>query len=100
MSNKKFVLPIYGENDEVVKEYNTDVIRYGILEDALKASEEVAGKGATEQLKIINPIVQRVFKGLTEEELKDADLFDVFNVFNQIISLSKGLQGNSKSEKN
>lgn len=100
MSNKKYVLPIYGEDDEIVKEYATDVVRYGILEDALKASEEVAGKGATEQLKVINPIIKRVFKGLTDEELKDADLFDVFNVFNQIIALSKSLNGNSKSEKN
>lgn len=99
MSNKKYVLPIYGEDDEIVKEYATDVIRYGILEDALKASEETAGKGAEEQLKVINPIIKRVFKGLTDEELKDADLFDVFNVFHQIIALSNKLNGN-KNEKN
>ena len=89
----KFELPIYGENDEIKKEYKTDIVRYGILEDAIKISEETQGKNATEQLKAVTPILQRVFKGLSEEEIKDADLFDVFGVFNQIISLANGLQG-------
>ena len=94
----KFELPIYGENDEVVKEYKTDIVRYGILEDAIKISEESKGGTAEEQLKAVTPILQRVFKGLTEKELKDADLFTVFNVFNQIISLANGLQGNANAK--
>lgn len=97
--SKKFELIIYGENDEVVKTHATDVIRYGILEDALKISEEAEGKGPGEQLKVIYPIMRRVFKGLTEEELKDADIFDVFNVFNQIIKIAKGIEGGG-NEKN
>lgn len=94
----KFELPIYGENDEVLKEYKTDIVRYGILEDAIKISEECKGGTAEEQLQAITPILQRVFKGLTEQELRDADLFTVFNVFNQIISLANGLQGNTNSK--
>lgn len=94
----KFQLPIYGENDEIIKEYKTDIVRFGILEDAIKVSEETRGKDAKEQLKAINPILQRVFKGLTEQELKDADLFNVFNVFNQIISLANSLKGTSNKE--
>lgn len=95
----KFELPIYGENDEVVKEYKTDIVKFGILEDAIKISEETKGGTAQEQLKAITPILQRVFKGLTEEQLKDADLFNVFNVFKQIISLAHGLNG-AGTEKN
>ena len=95
----KFELPIYGENDEIVKEYKTDIVRYGILEDAIKISEETKGGTAEEQLKAVTPILQRVFKGLTAAELKDADLFTVFNVFNQIISLANGLNG-AGTEKN
>lgn len=95
----KFELPIYGENDEIVNEYKTDIVRYGILEDAIKISEETKGGTAEEQLKAVTPILQRVFKGLTAEELKDADLFTVFNVFNQIISLANGLNG-AGTEKN
>lgn len=95
----KFELPIYGENDEIVKEYKTEIVRYGILEDAIKISEETKGGTAEEQLKAVTPILQRVFKGLTAEELKDADLFTVFNVFNQIVSLANGLNG-AGTEKN
>lgn len=95
----KFELPIYGENDEIVKEYKTDIVKFGILEDAIKISEETKGGTAEEQLKSITPILQRVFKGLTAEELKDADLFNVFNVFKQIISLANGLNG-AGTEKN
>lgn len=94
----KFELPIYGENDEIVKEYKTDIVRYGILEDAIKTAEETKSKNAQEQLKAITPILQRVFKGLTEEELKDADLFTVFSVFRQIISLANGLNGSSNNK--
>lgn len=94
----KFELPVYGENDEIVKKYETDIVRFGILEDAIKISEETQGKGAEEQLKAITPILQRVFKGLTEEQLKDADLFNVFNVFNQIISLANNLKGSENTK--
>lgn len=98
----KFELPIYGADDEIVKTYQTEVVRFGILEDAIKVSENTKGKTAEEQLKSITPILQRVFKGLTEEELKDADLFNVFGVFRQIISLANGLNGssNNKGEEN
>lgn len=94
----KYELPIYGEEDEIKTTYQTDIIRFGILEDALKISEETEGKGPKEQLQAIEPILQRVFKGLTSEDLKDADLFDVFNVFNQIIYLANGI--NPNNEKN
>ena len=99
----KFELPIYGENDEIVKNYSTDIVRFGILEEAINASEKVKGKDPKEQLKLIAPILQKVFKGLTEEDLKDADLFKVFGVFNQIISLRNGLNVNkaeTETEKN
>lgn len=94
----KFELPIYGENDEILKTYKTDIVRFGILEDAIKVAEDTKGKDAQEQLKAIYPILQRVFKGLTSEELKDADLFNVFGVFNQIINLAKNLNGSDNKE--
>lgn len=93
----KFELYIYGKNDEVVKKYGTDHIRYGILEDALELQESTKG-----QLKLesVNALVMRVFKGLTTEELKDADIEEVINLFKQIISLSNGLKVKNSSGKN
>lgn len=89
----KFELAIYGQDDAVIKEYKTDIVRFGILEDAIKISEETKGGTVTEQLEAVTPILQRVFPGLKAEELKDADIFTVFGVFNQIISLANQLNG-------
>lgn len=97
----KFELPIYGENDEILKTYKTDHIRYGLLEDAIKMQEENKGTDTDSQLKIIKPFVKRIFKGITDEDLEDADVFDIINSFNQLVSLANGLSGNKNStEKN
>ena len=96
----KFELPIYGENDEVIKTYKTDHIRYGLLEDAMKMQEEMEGTNADAKVKNIKPLVKRIFKGLTDEEMEDADVFDIINSFNQLVSLSQGLSSNKKTEKN
>lgn len=96
----KFELYIYGENDEVVKEYKTDHIRYGILEEAISIQEKLE-KGAINKLEVINPLILKIFKGLNEEELKDADVLDVINIFNQVINMTQGLkQENGSTEKN
>lgn len=94
----KFELPIYGENDEVVKTYKTEHIRYGLLEDAIKMQEENTKTDADSKLKIIKPLVKRIFKGLTDEEIEDADVFDIINSFNQLVSLANGLSSNNNSE--
>ena len=97
----KYELPIYGENDEIVKTYQTDLVRYGILEDALAIQENLNTMKPREQINQINSIIQRVFKGLTIEELHDADLGDVRNLFNQIVSISdKATTNKTVNQKN
>lgn len=94
----KFELSIYGENDEVLKKYETDHVRWGVLLQAVKLQEEIKDKGADEQFAAINKFIKSIFVGLTDEELEKADGMDVVNTFQQLISaVGKIKGGNSKN---
>lgn len=94
----KFELSIYGENDEVLKKYETDHVRWGVFLQAVKLQEEIKGKAADEQFSAINQFIKSIFVGLTDEELEKADGLDVVNTFNQLLSaVGKINGGNSKN---
>lgn len=95
----KFELKIYGENDEVKKEFGTDIIRFGILEEAIKLSESIEGKNNIEQFKMIKPLIVSIFPGLDEEEIKNASYEDVFNLFKQIMQIANGMKGEAPESK-
>lgn len=92
----KFELNIYGENDEIIKKYETDHVRWSVFLNAIKLQEKIKNKSAGEQFDIVNEFVKTVFSGLTNEELEQADGFDVMNIFKQIISMANGIE-NSKN---
>lgn len=81
----RFELSIYGDDDEVLKKYETDHIRWGTFLQAVKLNEEIKGKPADEQFKAINQFVKNIFRGLTDEDLDRADGMDVINTFNQLL---------------
>lgn len=81
----KFELPIYGENDEIIKTYETDHIRWGIFIKALEMQKNIEKKSEFEQLSLVGDLMKSVFTGLTDEDLEKADMFDLFNVFAAII---------------
>lgn len=94
----RFELSIYGENDEVLKKYETDHVRWGVLLKAVKLQEEIKNKAADEQFNAINQFIKSIFVGLTDEELEKADGLDVVNTFNQLLSaVGKINGGNSKN---
>lgn len=95
----KFELNIYGENDEIIKKYATDHIRYGVLMQALELEEQTADKPVAEQIKAANAIVKRVFHGLTDEELMLADVGDVLNTYAQVTKQAENI-GGADAEKN
>lgn len=92
----KFELNIYGKNDEVIKKYETDYIRWSVFLNAIKLQEKIKGKSAGEQFDAVNDFIKSVFLGITDDELENADGFDVMNIFKQIISMAKGIE-NSKN---
>lgn len=94
----KFELNIYGENDEIIKKYETDHIRYGVLMEALKLEEKSKGKSQAEMITAANAIVKRVFHGLTDEELMLADVGDVLNTYAQVTQQAGNIDGGSSDE--
>lgn len=81
----KFELPIYGENDEIIKTFTADHIRWGIFKDAMIWQQEMQGKSEVEQLELVNKLIKAVFPKITDDDLANADMFDLFNIFRAII---------------
>lgn len=89
----RFELNIYGENDEIIKKYETNYVRWGTILQAIDLQEKIKNNPMTEQIEMINSFVQSLFKGLTSDELKNADSMDVMNTFKQLISSVGGIDG-------
>lgn len=86
-------LNIYGENDEIVKTYKTNHIRFKLFKDAVKVNEEIANADIDEQLNAVGGFMKSVFIGLTDEEIENADTFDIFNVFRMIVNKANSIKG-------
>lgn len=82
----QFELNIYGQDDEIVKTYQTNIVRWGVYLQALEAQDAIKEMSAAKQLEVINGFVKRIFNGLTDAELADADVEDVFNTFCQLVN--------------
>lgn len=92
----RFELSIYNDQDEVVKKYEKEHVRWGVFLQAIKLREELKDKDLNEQFKHINDFMKAIFIGITDEELENADSNDILNTFNQLAS-AIGKVGNSKN---
>ena len=98
MSMKEFSLNIYGENDEIVKTVETDIIRWGVFMKAVKLQDEIKGKDDAEQMRAVSEFMTVIFPDLSVDDLENADTFDIFNTFAQIVNKAtniKGLKGHN-----
>lgn len=94
----QFELNIYGEDDEILKTYATDKVRWGVYLQAAKLNEEMSGMDAVEQFGVVNSFMSKIFPTLTSEELELADADDVMNTFKQLLrKANKIAGGNSKN---
>ena len=94
----QFELNIYGENDEILKTYATERVRWGVYLEAAKLNEEIAHLDAVEQFAVINQFMGKIFPALTDAELELADGDDVMNTFKQLIRKANKIAGsNSKN---
>lgn len=89
----QFELPIYGEDNELVKTYETNIAKWGLLLEAHEAQENLENKSTGEQIEIIHKLLMKLFPGLTLAELKNADVGDVFNTFAQIVKKAENIHG-------
>lgn len=94
----EYTLNIYGENDEIIKKYETSVIRWKFFKRAVELQDEIKDKNDAEQLNAIIEFMKAIFIGLTDEEAENADAFDIINTFKQIVNKAKNINaGNSKN---
>ncbi len=94
----KYELPIYGENDEVVKMHETNICPWAVYIQAADLQEQLKDKSAREQMDAVGEILKAVFPALTDKELLRADGADVMNTFVQIVSGGQKIKGgNSKN---
>ena len=95
---KEFSLNIYGENDEIVKKYETNVVRWRFFKRAVEIQDEIKDKDDAQQLSAIIEFMKSIFIGLTDEEADNADAFDIINTFKQIVNKAKNIKvDNSKN---
>ena len=93
----QFELNIYGNNDEIVKTYATDKVRWGVFMQALELQDSLTDKSAAEQFKLINAFVKKIFPELTDAELECADADDIVNTFKQLLHKSGAIGVSSKN---
>lgn len=93
----KYSLNIYGENDEIVKTYETNNVLWGFYLEAVKAYDEMQDMDEAEQFEMIGIFIKRLFVGLTDDELTRAAGDDVINVFMQLMRKSQSIAGGKKN---
>ena len=92
----QFELNIYGENDEVLKTFTTDKVRWGVYLEAAKLNEEIGGMDAAEKFAVINQFMGKIFPSLTDAELELADGDDVMNTFKQLVRKANKIAGGNQ----
>lgn len=94
----KYELPIYGDDNEVVKMHETNICPWAVYIQAADMQEQLKNKSAREQMDAVGEILKAVFPKLTDAELMRADGADVMNTFQQIVSGGQKIKGsNSKN---
>lgn len=94
----RYTLNLYGENDEIIKTFETDHIRYGVLMKALELNDKTDKLTNAELMKGANEIVKAVFTGLTDDDLMLADMEDVMNTYKRVANTANNVQGGSSSK--
>lgn len=91
----KYELPIYGENDEIIKTHATNICPWAVYVQAADLQDVLKNKSAKEQMDAVGNILKAVFHGLTDAELLCADGGDVMATFEQIVSGGQKIKGGS-----
>lgn len=94
----QFELNIYNDENEIVKKYETDVVKWGVLLKALDFAESKEKRTARQYYDGVNDFVKMIFKGLTDEELENTSIDDVTNTFKQLINKAKAIHGGGNSK--
>lgn len=86
----KYELSIYGANDELIKRFETDKLRWGIPLKAAEIQDKLSIMTMAEQIREMSELMKLIFFGLTDEDLKYVYIDDIKNTFRQVLSSSVG----------
>ena len=91
-------LPIYNDDNEIVKTFSTNRVRWGVFVKAIETEERISSDetNAADAVKLISDLILSVFPSMTADDLALADYNDMKNVFAMIVNMS----GHIQSEKN
>lgn len=92
-----FELNIYGANDEIIKTYGTNHVKWGVFIEAVQLQEQLKDADTKTQFDKISRFVMKIFEGMTLEEIENADGFDVMAVFSQLVNKAQKIKGGSKN---
>lgn len=93
----QFELNIYGKDDEVVKHFETDRVRWGIFLQALELEEMLKSANARDMISAINDFVKKIFPELTDADIESADVDDVLHTFQQLLAKAKKIGVSTKN---
>ena len=93
----QFELNIYDENDEIVKRFEAERVRWGIFVQAVELEESLKGAKAGDMISAINGFVKKIFPAITDEDLENADVDDVMHTFKQLLAKAMKIGGNQKN---
>lgn len=93
----QFELNIYGENDEVVKRFETERVRWGIFVQALELEGTMKSAKAQDMISAVNNFVKKIFPSITDADLENADVDDVLNTFKQLLAKAGKIGAGSKN---
>ena len=83
-------LIIYGDDDEILKTFSKNRVRWGLIVKAVELSERIEADDVTttEQIKLLNDFVLSVFPTMTQSDVEMADINDIKNVFKIVGNMS------------
>lgn len=94
----QFELNIYGENDEIVKRFETNKVRWGVFVQALELQESLDEQSAAQQFSAVNKFMKKIFPGMSDGDLENADGDDVMNTFKQLLRKAGKIAGSNNSK--
>ena len=91
-----FELKVYGDNDEIVKTFSTDKIRWGVFLQAVKIHEEITESNAAEQYELVGEFIKKLFPGITDADIENAEAADVLNTFWMLVNKANRIGAKKK----
>ena len=94
----EFELNIYGENDEIIKTFSTEKVRWGVFLQAFEIREKFRKMSVKDQINIVGDFMTKLFPGITSEDIENADIDDIMNNFFQLLNKAGKIVNDSKKK--